>query len=72
MATSIETVTDAAIEDGVLPSVDRIPLPRIIGYGIGDFGFNFYWFSLSCSCRTTTPTCSACAAKWRVSSSSSA
>jgi GPH family glycoside/pentoside/hexuronide:cation symporter len=42
MASTIDTVTKIAAE----PSADRIPLPRILGYGIGDFGFNFYWFSL--------------------------
>jgi glycoside/pentoside/hexuronide:cation symporter, GPH family len=47
MATSIETVTGETTKGaGAHSSADRIPLPRILGYGIGDFGFNFYWFSL--------------------------
>jgi glycoside/pentoside/hexuronide:cation symporter, GPH family len=47
MATSLETVTEQGTKAGMQPaSADRIPLPRILGYGIGDFGFNFYWFSL--------------------------
>src|ERR1700741_2469314 len=45
MATHIETVTEPASK-ATPASADRIPLPRILGYGIGDFGFNFYWFSL--------------------------
>ena len=49
MATNIETVTRhrPQAEQPQQASADRIPLPRIIGYGIGDFGFNFYWFSLT-------------------------
>ena len=34
----------SAAPGAAAPVADRIPLPRIIGYGIGDFGFNFYWF----------------------------
>jgi GPH family glycoside/pentoside/hexuronide:cation symporter len=47
MATSIDTVTEPASKTAAAASADRIPLPRILGYGIGDFGFNFYWFSLT-------------------------
>ena len=47
MATSIESVTEPATKSAAPSSGDRIALPRIIGYGIGDFGFNFYWFSLT-------------------------
>src|ERR1700741_777824 len=46
MATTIETVTEQSAKAGTAQPGDRIPLPRILGYGIGDFGFNFYWFSL--------------------------
>lgn len=28
------------------PAVAPLPIGRIIGYGIGDFGFNFYWLPL--------------------------
>lgn len=28
------------------PQESRLPLGRILGYGIGDFGFNFYWLPL--------------------------
>src|SRR5689334_6034425 len=47
MATSIESVTEPATKSAAPSSGDRIALPRVIGYGIGDFGFNFYWFSLT-------------------------
>jgi glycoside/pentoside/hexuronide:cation symporter, GPH family len=46
MATNVETVTGQGANVAAEQSADRIPLPRILGYGIGDFGFNFYWFSL--------------------------
>src|SRR6185436_1722815 len=46
MATNVETATQAGTPMTERASADRIPLPRILGYGIGDFGFNFYWFSL--------------------------
>jgi len=72
MATSIETVTEQGAKAVTAQPADRLPLPRVLGYGIGDFGFNFYWFSRSCSSRTTTPTCSGCAARSQGSSSSCA
>jgi len=46
MATNVETATQAGTPMTERASADRIPLPRTLGYGIGDFGFNFYWFSL--------------------------
>jgi GPH family glycoside/pentoside/hexuronide:cation symporter len=46
MATNVETVTQAGTQVSEPASADRIPLPRVLGYGIGDFGFNFSWFSL--------------------------
>jgi GPH family glycoside/pentoside/hexuronide:cation symporter len=46
MATNIEIVTQQGTKAAEEAPADRIPLPRILGYGIGDFGFNFYWFSL--------------------------
>jgi glycoside/pentoside/hexuronide:cation symporter, GPH family len=44
MATNIEAVGTKV--EAAPARADRLPLPRIVGYGIGDFGFNFYWFSL--------------------------
>src|ERR1043165_389227 len=46
MATNVETVTETGTQAAAPASADRIPLPRVLVYGIGDFGFNFYWFSL--------------------------
>src|SRR6187401_725987 len=46
MATNVETATQAGTPMTERASADRIPLPRTLGYGIGDFGFNFYWFPL--------------------------
>jgi GPH family glycoside/pentoside/hexuronide:cation symporter len=47
MATNVE-VMSGPIRPASTPAtaVDRLPLGRILGYGIGDFGFNFYWYSL--------------------------
>ena len=33
-------------EAGVIPAASPLPIGRILGYGIGDFGFNFYWLPL--------------------------
>src|SRR5688572_19802052 len=46
MATNVEIVPGQSAKTTEQANADRIPLPRILGYGIGDFGFNFYWFSL--------------------------
>ena len=46
MATNIETIPAPAAKSTEQVSADRLPLGRVLGYGIGDFGFNFYWFSL--------------------------
>ena len=46
MATNIEIVPGQNTKSAEQASVDRLPLGRVLGYGIGDFGFNFYWFSL--------------------------
>jgi glycoside/pentoside/hexuronide:cation symporter, GPH family len=45
MATNVESVSGSVPRAGD-PASERLPFPRILGYGIGDFGFNFYWFSL--------------------------
>jgi GPH family glycoside/pentoside/hexuronide:cation symporter len=46
MATNIQTGPVPAAQGTEQVSPDRLPLGRVLGYGIGDFGFNFYWFSL--------------------------
>src|SRR5688572_73664 len=46
MATNVEIVPGQSAKTTEQASADRLPLGRILGYGIGDFGFNFYWYSL--------------------------
>jgi glycoside/pentoside/hexuronide:cation symporter, GPH family len=47
MATNVEVMSDPLRPVSTSgTTIDRLPLGRILGYGIGDFGFNFYWYSL--------------------------
>jgi glycoside/pentoside/hexuronide:cation symporter, GPH family len=46
MATNMESVSASAPITVPASATQPLPFPRILGYGIGDFGFNFYWFSL--------------------------
>ena len=46
MATNVEIVPGQSVKSAEQASPERLPLGRVLGYGVGDFGFNFYWFSL--------------------------